>query len=683
MAKPVVHHCSIALQVLTVFYVLGVLVSDVQGGDGCPSFSCGHLREVRYPFRRLGDPPGCGVGAYELICTSSKAKIQINTGTYYVTQINYTGLSFWVVDPNLDMNSSCPLPRSDQFPYPDYYFYGGYPYESCTIRSCDLHTYTDSWACFANCSRAVKNISQYKPVACLSAKNSHVYVWDSLNQCRFQDLQSSCSYLAMIPFGNNQYIADQQQLTNASYADIMGFIMKGFSVQFPLRTHYRDGPCSQAINTCLKNSTRYFKQQISDANVLKWPIAFFWSDIHFVKCVSYYRNNYGYCGPTKIFFRVEVVESAINIIKLYIVLCRLLLAPLAVLIFLAYKYWKTRITIDSVEKFLRMQTMLGPRRYAYTDITAITGHFRDKLGQGGYGSVFKGVLLPGNVHVAVKMLEGNSNCNGEDFISEVSTIGRIHHVNVVHLLGFCSEEMRRALVYEYMPRGSLDKFIFSAEKIFSWDKLSEIALGIARGIDYLHQGCEMQILHFDIKPHNILLDCNLVPKVADFGLAKLYPRDNSFVPLSALRGTVGYIAPEMISRSFGVISSKSDVYSFGMLLLEMSGGRRNADPGAANSSQAYYPSWVYDRLTERELDEISPTADMHELERKLCIVGLWCIQMRSQDRPTMSEVIDMLEGVADNLQMPSRPFFCDEGHNHIEDSYQLSSQLTTICEEDE
>jgi serine/threonine protein kinase len=197
--------------------------------------------------------------------------------------------------------------------------------------------------------------------------------------------------------------------------------------------------------------------------------------------------------------------------------------------------------------------MIGPVRYAYTDMIAITAHFRDKLGQGGYGSVYKGVLLPGNVHVAVKMLEGNSNCNGEDFISEVSTIGGIHHVNVVRLVGFCSEEMRRALVYEYMPQGSLDKYIFSAEKIFSRDKLIEIALGIARGINYLHQGCEMQIIHFDIKPHNILLDGNFVPKVADFGLAKLCPKNNSFVPLSVLRGTVGYIAPEMISRSFGVI----------------------------------------------------------------------------------------------------------------------------------
>jgi serine/threonine protein kinase len=251
----------------------------------------------------------------------------------------------------------------------------------------------------------------------------------------------------------------------------------------------------------------------------------------------------------------------------YAVLCRFVLAPLAVFIFLAHKYWRNKITIDAVEKFLQMQLTLGPTRYAYTDLTAITGHFGEKLGQGGYGSVYKGVL-PGYVNVAVKVLE-NANCNGEEFISEVSTIGRIHHVNVVRLVGFCSEELRRALVYEYMPRGSLDKYIFSSKRSFSWDKLNEIALGIARGINYLHQGCDMQILHFDIKPHNILLDDNFVPKVADFGLAKLYPRDNSFVPLNALRGTIGYIAPEMISGSFGVISSKSDVYSFGMLLLEI------------------------------------------------------------------------------------------------------------------
>jgi serine/threonine protein kinase len=376
------------------------------------------------------------------------------------------------------------------------------------------------------------------------------------------------------------------------------------------------------------------------------------------------------------FVASEIIFYSSYIQPFLAVVCRFVLMPLAVFIFLVYKYWKTRITVDAVEKFLQMQQMLVPMRYAYTNIIAITGHFRDKLGQGGYGSVYKGVLQPGEVHVAIKML-GNSNCNGDEFISEVATIGKIHHVNIVRLIGFCSEENSRALIYEFMPHGSLDKYIFSSEKSFSWDKLNEIALGIARGLNYLHHGCDMQIVHFDIKPHNILLDNNFVPKVADFGLAKLFPKDDNFVPLSAMRGTIGYIAPEMVSRSFGVISSKSDVYSFGMLLLEMTGGRRNADPHAGSSSQAYYPSLVYSQLSQGDANEISEGVDMHELEKKLCIIGLWCIQMKPQDRPTMSEVIEMFEAGVDGIQMPPRPFFCDD---EGDSSYSAISKLDIIEE---
>ncbi|XP_044963117.1 LEAF RUST 10 DISEASE-RESISTANCE LOCUS RECEPTOR-LIKE PROTEIN KINASE-like 2.4 [Hordeum vulgare subsp. vulgare] len=680
MGNPGAFHRSITLQSLTVFSLVAVLAADhVQGlDDGCTPFSCGHLQDIRPPFRRRGDPGECGVEAYELGCTSSKATIHINTGTYYVTAINYTGSYFWVVDPNFNTSSNCPLPQRNHLAY-------GYFGEIDSVSPPGLrYLVTQSYyrACFANCSRAVAKNSAYKPVACLSAKNSHVYVWVSYYGCMVEDLEPYCGCLANIPFGN-EYSPDWLQLQNASYADIIQVISKGFTVQFPVDT---TGPSASMklrknINLCLNNSISYFKEQSSGASIVNWTHAFFWSEVHFLECVTQYSNDHYYTTPFVLV--VVTILSVIAVPKFFFVLCRFLLAPLAVWIFLAYKYWKTRIIIDAVEKFLRIQQMIGPTRYAYTDIVAISSHFRDKLGQGGYGTVYKGMLLPGGVHVAVKMLEGNSNCNGEDFISEVSTIGRIHHVNVVRLMGFCSEEMQRALVYEYMPNGSLDKYIFSTEKSFSWDKLNEIALGIARGINYLHQGCDMQILHFDIKPHNILLDNNFVPKVADFGLAKLYPRGDSFVPLSAMRGTVGYIAPEMISRSFGVISSKSDVYSFGMLLLEMAGGRRNADPNMGSSSQAYYPSWVYDQLTREEAGEISPVAaDMHELEKKLCVVGLWCIQMRSRDRPTMSEVIEILEAGVDGLQMPSRPFFCDEGHIHVEDSYHFTSELTAVSEEE-
>jgi hypothetical protein len=140
----------------------------------------------------------------------------------------------------------------------------------------------------------------------------------------------------------------------------------------------------------------------------------------------------------------------------------------------------------------------------------------------------------------------------------------------------------------------------------------------------------------------------------------------------------------MVSQSFGVISSKSDVYSFGMLLLEMAGALRNAEQNTGSSSQAYYPSWVYDRLAEQEAGEITAAARMHELESKLCIIGLRCIQMKPHDRPSMSEVIEMLEcSAADGLQMPPRPFFCDNEYNGVTDSYQFSSELAVISEEND
>ncbi|KAM3198490.1 hypothetical protein ACQJBY_073558 [Aegilops geniculata] len=416
-------------------------------------------------------------------------------------------------------------------------------------------------------------------------------------------------------------------------------------------------------------------KEISSSSIQNKISVIFAIDVRFLGCVE----NNSLSKYTKLYWAVLVIVSAISIMKLIIVfavLSRLVFAPFSVLIFLAYKYWKTKVVIDAVEKFLQMQLALGPTRFAYTDITAITSHFKEKLGQGGYGSVYKGVL-PGDVHVAIKMLV-SSMSNGEEFISEVSSIGSIHHVNVVRLVGFCSEEMRRALVYEYMPRGSLEKYIFSPEKSFSWDKLNQIALGIARGIDYLHRGCDMQILHFDIKPHNILLDSDFTPKIADFGLAKLYPRDNSFLPVSAARGTVGYIAPEMVSRSFGAISSKSDVYSFGMLLLEMAGGRRNVDPRASRS-QTYYPAWVYNQLSRQEVGGISKAVGIHQVERKLCIVALWCIQMKTDDRPAMSEVLDMLEAGIDGLKMPPEPFFCGDEYAPAADSSVLS-EISTFSE---
>jgi serine/threonine protein kinase len=312
---------------------------------------------------------------------------------------------------------------------------------------------------------------------------------------------------------------------------------------------------------------------------------------------------------------------------------------------------------DGVEEFLQSHNNLMPIRYSYSEIRKMTKSFKDKLGEGGYGTVFKGTLRSGS-SVAIKML-GKSKTNGQDFISEVATIGRIHHINVVQLIGFCVEGSKRALVYEFMSNGSLNNYIFLPEvsTLLSYDKMYDIALGVARGIEYLHQGCDMRILHFDIKPHNILLDENFTPKVCDFGLAKLYQAKDSIVSLTAARGTLGYMAPELFYKSIGGVSYKADVYSFGMLLMEMAGRRKNLNAFAEHSSQIYFPTWVYDQLNDRKDIEIEDaTVEEKKIGKKMIIVALWCIQMKPNDRPSMNKVIQMLEGEVECLQMPSKPF---------------------------
>ncbi|XP_022734284.1 rust resistance kinase Lr10-like isoform X2 [Durio zibethinus] len=343
-----------------------------------------------------------------------------------------------------------------------------------------------------------------------------------------------------------------------------------------------------------------------------------------------------------------------------IILPRTLLGISCLIALVMYKWRRRHLSADNIiEEFLRSQNNLMPIRYSYHEIKKMTKGFQDKLGEGGYGSVFKGKLRS-NQLVAVKVL-GKSKANGQDFISEVATIGRIHHVNVAKLVGYCVEGSKQALVYDFMPNGSLDRIIFTGEDriTLSWQKIYDIALGVARGIEYLHQGCDSQILHFDIKPHNILLDKNFIPKISDFGLAKLYSLDDSNVSLTAARGTLGYIAPELVYKNIGGISYKADVYSFGMLLMEMVGRRKNLNEFVERTSQMYFPSWIYDRFhqgKDMELGDVRLTDTENIIVRKMIITAFWCIQMKPVDRPSMSKVLEMLETDVELLELPPKPF---------------------------
>lgn len=301
------------------------------------------------------------------------------------------------------------------------------------------------------------------------------------------------------------------------------------------------------------------------------------------------------------------------------------------------------------------------KHYTYAEVKKITKSFSHTIGKGGFGTVYGGNLCNGR-KVAVKVLK-DSMGNGEDFINEVASMSQTSHVNIVSLLGFCYEGSKRAIVYEFLENGSLDRFISRENKPSTLDvtTLYGIALGVARGLEYLHYGCKTRIVHFDIKPQNILLDGNLCPKVSDFGLAKLCETRESIVSLIDTRGTIGYIAPEVFSRMYGGVSHKSDVYSYGMLVLEMLGARSKKIVDTtidSNATSAYFPDWIYEDLENGQQtwilgDEI--TTEENEIVRKMILVSLWCIQPCPMDRPPMNRVVEMIEGSLDALEIPPKP----------------------------
>ena len=334
------------------------------------------------------------------------------------------------------------------------------------------------------------------------------------------------------------------------------------------------------------------------------------------------------------------------------------LGLLVIAVFKSFLYFRRKQEDQArVDKFLEDYRAEKPARFTYADLKRITNGFKEKLGEGAHGSVFRG-KLSSEIPVAVKILN-NTEGEGKEFINEVGIMGKIHHINVVRLLGFCAEGFHRALVYNFFPNGSLQSFIFPPEDkdhFLGWEKLQHIALGIAKGIEYLHQGCNHPIIHFDINPHNVLLDDNFTPKISDFGLAKLCSKNPSVVSMTAARGTLGYIAPEVFSRNFGNVSYKSDIYSYGMLLLEMVGGRKNVDMSSPEDFNVLYPDWIHNLVDGDMHIHVEDEGDV-KIAKKLAIIGLWCIQWQPGNRPSIKYVIHMLETQEENqIAVPPNPF---------------------------
>ncbi|CAH8257284.1 unnamed protein product [Arabidopsis lyrata] len=337
---------------------------------------------------------------------------------------------------------------------------------------------------------------------------------------------------------------------------------------------------------------------------------------------------------------------------------------------------------DSRQQYLK--DFIPLKHYSYVQVERITNSFAEVVGKGGFGTVYRGTLCDGR-SVAVKILK-DSHGNGEDFINEVARMSKTSHVNIVTLLGFCSEGSKRAIIYEFMENGSLDKFIsYKKSSNMNWGELYRIALGVARGLEYLHHGCRTRIVHFDIKPQNVLLDDNLCPKVSDFGLARLCEKKESIISLLDTRGTIGYIAPELFSRMYGRVSHKSDVYSYGMLVLEMIGARNktSTEDSASNPSSMYFPEWIYKDLEKGDnerLIENKINNEEDEIAKKMTLVGLWCIQSSPSDRPPMDRVVEMMEGNVNALEVPPRPVLKQIPTTTLQESSSFSEDISAYTE---
>ncbi|CAN6171045.1 unnamed protein product [Urochloa humidicola] len=322
----------------------------------------------------------------------------------------------------------------------------------------------------------------------------------------------------------------------------------------------------------------------------------------------------------------------------------------------------------TVERFLWEIRNERPFRFTPRQVARFTRGYSTRLGSGGFGAVFRGAL-PNGLPVAVKVFHPGLGVRAEQeqFMAEVGTIGRTHHINLVRLFGFCFDDALRALVYEFMEHGALDGYLFGERgRDVGVATLRDVAAGVARGIRYLHEECQHKIVHYDIKPGNVLLDGDLTPKVADFGLARLVNRADTHVSVSCVRGTPGYAAPEMWMMAG--VTEKCDVYSFGMLLLEIVGRRRSFD-AAAPESQQWLPKLAWEKYEAGELMDLVSVAERGgggEQERprddedkviveRMCKVAFWCVQQPPEARPPMRAVVKMLEGEME-IAPPVNPF---------------------------
>ncbi|XP_073268305.1 L-type lectin-domain containing receptor kinase IX.1-like [Populus alba] len=299
----------------------------------------------------------------------------------------------------------------------------------------------------------------------------------------------------------------------------------------------------------------------------------------------------------------------------------------------------------------------GPKKFSYQELARATSNFKDeeKLGEGGFGGVYKGFLKEIDSFVAVKRVSRGSKQGIKEYAAEVKIISRLRHRNLVQLIGWCHERRELLLVYEFMPHGSLDSHLFKETSLLTWEVRYKIVQGLASGLLYLHEEWEQCVVHRDIKSSNIMLDSEFNAKLGDFGLARLVDHGKGS-QTTVLAGTMGYMAPECSMT--GKASRESDVYSFGIVALEIACGRKPINPKASNEDQVSMVQWVWELYGERKLLEaVDPRlcGDFNKTQmERLMIVGLSCAHPDEHLRPSIRQALHVLNFDAPLPILPSK-----------------------------
>uniref|UniRef100_A0A5B6YQG4 Protein kinase domain-containing protein n=1 Tax=Davidia involucrata TaxID=16924 RepID=A0A5B6YQG4_DAVIN len=340
--------------------------------------------------------------------------------------------------------------------------------------------------------------------------------------------------------------------------------------------------------------------------------------------------------------------------------------------------WKVMGIIDTGKGSLSPNLQV----FSFATIKAATKKFssENKLGEGGFGPVYKGKLLDGQ-EIAVKRLSETSKQGLEEFKNEVTLAAKLQHVNLIRLLGFCTEREEKMLIYEYMPNKSLDFYLYDPIRRLplDWEKRVHIIEGITQGLLYLQEYSRFTIIHRDLKASNILLDNEMKPKISDFGIARIFQKDEHEANTSRIVGTYGYVPPEYVKR--GIYSTKYDVYSFGVLVLQIISGKKNTCLYGLHKNlnllEYAYELWKDGKGMEFMDPLLNDASSTCKLMR--CMqVALLCVQEKLADRPSMLEVSSMLKNETEAVPAPKRPAFSTNKDEDEENKFTLQEEICSV-----